>query len=116
MKNGGWDEKVTRLQTDFNQAAPWDEQYHFLSPNQELGIYDAESLDEFKKALEVKELMKFVSLYDIFNRLDPTLDEHKLYIKYFKKDADRIIAETDTSKYGRLSILSNCFYNEVNRY
>ena len=98
MKNGAWDEKVTRLQTDFNQAAPWDEQYHFLSPNQELGIYDAETLDEFKKALEVKELMKFVSLYDIYNRLDPTLDEHKLYIKYFKKDADRIIAEALTIK------------------
>ena len=98
MKNGAWDEKVTRLQTDLDQAAPWDEQYHFMAPNQQLGIYDAETLEEFKTALEVKELMKFVSTYDIYNKLDPTLDEHKLYLKYFKQDADKIIAEALTIK------------------
>ena len=92
MKSGAWDEKITRLSTQFNRDVPFDEQYHFWAPNHMRVIKDAESLDEFKEAYEVHKMLGVERQLGQYLTLDTNNTQHRHYIKYFKTNPDQYLS------------------------
>ena len=84
MRDGKYEEKITKLARQLDLDVPFKEQYHFLSPNKERTIHNQETLDDFVKAYEVYRLLDFAKKNNINMYLNPTeIDMHALYYEYF---------------------------------
>ena len=84
MRDGKYEEKIAKLARQLDLDVPFKEQYHFLSPNKERTIHNAETLDDFVKAYEVYRLLDFAKENNVNMYLNPTeIDVHTLYYEYF---------------------------------